>query len=1634
MAPGNLQLIAMTKTSLAKGNSALREGNYEEAVRHYVENLKISPAFWHNITFNLVIARQRYRVNRQRSEKQRIAVCGSGHPQNAAMRVYYLAMLYETLGEVEIIGSLFPGGSQDDCEPMRHISIPKHTFLVDDQGLFIEQAIQFVVNHPYDIVHLSKPHFPNMIMGILFKQIWDAKVLMDIDEEHYSFVNAETPLSLDDYINKFDALPLLDDLHGVKWTRLSLGLVSAFDVITSSNLALQHRYGGIILRDANGADSYQHALELKRKARQKIGISQDKKVVLIRAPSVEYKFLLESAQAIASLDRCDIVIAIIGDLIYPVQKEMLKTISGLEFVFIECRSMDEICEVGVVGDVYLILQEPETCSKLFNMTTKLGEVFAMIMPVMAAETSGLAETISNYPIIPVNLINLPEKLGKLLDDANIPLSLLEANHDIFLSNLTLAENRRHLKKTIAEKVNQPLKIQAERFAIQLGSNHLSSLVRGKKISIKSKPGTVTSPQLTDVPLGGWGTAFIPSNWSQYKTLLDKAERLFDPGYYATQIPNSYEVDLSLFQHFCLQGWREGLDPNPLFSTNEYLVLNADALDSDVNPLVHYVSSALRGYHNMGGIFDSKYYLDHHPDACDSGASPLEHFVFFGLRHGYKPSRGIDPFSFLAPKDLSAAPWKLAALLMERIKSAANTIEPISVSVKEAPDLTIIIYANDNATSVLCCITSLLEAPPKCPFEIIIADDGSHDHLPLLAARWKGVNRVPSCGHVGWAKAINRAAEFATGRFIAFLDGYCEVLSGWEEELMEALVCNSKRVVGGGKVVNVSGSIQHGGGFAWSEGKLTILGQDQDPKHPFFNYLRTVDFVSHTFLFVKSDAFYRVKGFDEAYGSPEYSAADFCLKMKRHGWQVVFQPFAQIIRYVNLNDWQNNSDKLLMENRWSEQLPPFIKDHSKSNRGVVGHALIVDQITPTPDQDSGSIDQVNLIVILLQLGWAVSFVPEVEMEHRKTYTTNLQKMGVQCIFKPYYVNLWDFIKDAGKTIDLALLYKGRPTVHYLDIIKPHCPKAKFIFDTVDIHHLRELREAELFKDENKKKYALQTKKIEIEAIRRTDCTIILSVAEEKLIRKEIPNAKLVVIPLIRDIPGPQFPREELHDICFIGGFLHQPNRDAIHYFVEYIWPLVSVRLLSVKFRIMGSNIPPDIYALQSDSVVIDGFVPDLKTSFAKCRLSVAPLRYGAGLKGKIASSLGFGIPCVATTIAAEGMGSGECFGVEIADEPYEFADKIVHLYTDHKHWSELSRTGLNYVNQEFSVQANKKRFSTILSDLELPFMDPSGLLASRIGLESENNNKRIIYNTVKQTRSPVSVLIPLYNHEKYIVSALESVFNQSYPPLEVIIIDDGSSDHSAEVARRLCDGYPGAKLFKQTNMGAHHTINTLIRRASQPIVSILNSDDTYHPKRLERCLNQMRDSCRKIITTAIEFINADGNYIENKWYEDGIAFWNSIANTSLALLNGNIFMSTSNLVMHRSLFRDIGYFRDFRYAHDLDFFIRALSKGHIFDFNTEPLLNYRYHPTNTISENHIKVRAEWAYICTSVLNDHPDCLLEGMQRWDYVNKLAEIMHKHQLSQSGLLILSTMRRDESELLAYSQIACRTDLRDTIQRSLE
>jgi len=383
------------------------------------------------------------------------------------------------------------------------------------------------------------------------------------------------------------------------------------------------------------------------------------------------------------------------------------------------------------------------------------------------------------------------------------------------------------------------------------------------------------------------------------------------------------------------------------------------------------------------------------------------------------------------------------------------------------------------------------------------------------------------------------------------------------------------------------------------------------------------------------------------------------------------------------------------------LPPPDDREALHLRGVVGHVLCIDQTYPVPDQDAGSLRQYQTLKILLALGWAVTFVPEVTMAAQEPYSTDLQRLGVQCVHRPHYQNLYEFVRDEGRSVDVAMLYKGPNSAHYRRIIEPHCPGAKYVLDTVDVHYLRELRQAELSGDPADMERALRDKEIELGVIAQSDCSVVLSSYEETLVRQELPDARLSRSSLIMDCPGPQVPPEALRDICVIGGFRHQPNGMAVHFFIRDIWPLIWPRLPGVRFRIMGSHPPPDILALACQDVLVDGFVPDLATSLARCRVSVVPLLYGAGVKGKIGSSLSFGVPCVSTPIGVEGMNIGSGEGVEVAEDPADFAEKVVRLYSDPAHWKRMSAGGMRFVDREFSLRAGLGRMAQMLTELDLP---------------------------------------------------------------------------------------------------------------------------------------------------------------------------------------------------------------------------------------------------------------------------------------------------------------------------------------------
>ena len=379
----------------------------------------------------------------------------------------------------------------------------------------------------------------------------------------------------------------------------------------------------------------------------------------------------------------------------------------------------------------------------------------------------------------------------------------------------------------------------------------------------------------------------------------------------------------------------------------------------------------------------------------------------------------------------------------------------------------------------------------------------------------------------------------------------------------------------------------------------------------------------------------------------------------------------------------------------------------------GRILVIDQKVPEPDQDSGSASTFSYLQILARAGFEVIFAPHdlaprpaygrilthLGVTSAERYLSALKRIGVKPLTAPQWTSINSVVEKVGPTCDLLLLYRAPYASRIFDLARRAAPAAKILFHAVDLHFLRMEREAKLFGDPLKVEAASTMRETELKLVSQADATIVVSEYESSLLRKLTPLARVHQIPILREAtPIPEGDWANRRDFLFIGGFEHAPNVDAVLWFVREVWPKLQAMGYSDSFTIAGSHVTPEINDLAGDRIVIRGYVRDLSPLFRKHRLSVAPLRYGGGIKGKIVTSLSFGLPVVATSIAAEGMGLGTDDGVLVADAADRMAEQIFRVYNDGDLWRRLSSNGYLTFQDRFSLAAGAGKVLAVINDL------------------------------------------------------------------------------------------------------------------------------------------------------------------------------------------------------------------------------------------------------------------------------------------------------------------------------------------------
>ncbi len=273
--------------------------------------------------------------------------------------------------------------------------------------------------------------------------------------------------------------------------------------------------------------------------------------------------------------------------------------------------------------------------------------------------------------------------------------------------------------------------------------------------------------------------------------------------------------------------------------------------------------------------------------------------------------------------------------------------------------------------------------------------------------------------------------------------------------------------------------------------------------------------------------------------------------------------------------------------------------------------------------------------------------------------------------------------------------------YHDLIKQRQPTVPIILDTVDVHFLRERMMAETLGDKTLIEKAEATRLRELAVYSWADYVWAVSDLDRAaLISEGLPEGKIHIVPNIHRVAGscPLLNAREKNTLLFVGGFSHQPNVDAVLFFHKEILPLIREKIPQVQVKIVGANPPESIRTLAGAGVTVTGFVPETRPYLDSATVSIVPLRFGAGMKGKVGEALAAGLPLVTTGIGAQGMPLVSGLECLIADQPEEFAAAVVRLLADPALWQSLSENGRKFIRDNFGHEAVQINLLSFIANL------------------------------------------------------------------------------------------------------------------------------------------------------------------------------------------------------------------------------------------------------------------------------------------------------------------------------------------------
>ena len=677
-----------------------------------------------------------------------------------------------------------------------------------------------------------------------------------------------------------------------------------------------------------------------------------------------------------------------------------------------------------------------------------------------------------------------------------------------------------------------------------------------------------------------------------------------------------------------------------------------------------------------------------------------------------------------------------------------------------------------------CIESIFKNTKYPYYRICVFDqastDGTKEYLDSLGDR---IDVIHSPKNIGFVLGNNEVIKKYPMNDVVLLNNDTLVTPGWLTALVECAYTGKDVGIVGAKLVYPDGRLQEAGCEIYCDGRGRNIGKFDDPYKPEYNKLKEVDYCSGSCLYIKREVFDKVGGFDEQYSPCYYEDTDLCFSARKAGFKVIYQPKCVVIHLEGATAGKvisTGAKKYQEINRpkfvkkWKEVL----KNHRRSPWEIPSidgkeKVLIIAQQPPMWDTASGAFRLYQMVKILTKY-YNVAFLAT-EALGKEKYVDDLKQLGVTVFYNDLERMRQLDIQADVLPIDLEAILRDNDfkaiflEVYnianiYIDHVRNYSPQSTVIIDSWDVCFVREERKADVLKEPLLKQKVAYNKLKELATYERGDVTLTVTENDRKALLKESPDLDVRIVPNIREIYPKEISWEQRKDLLFVGGFLHYPNVDSILYFCKEVWPIVKSKLPDIKLFIVGNAPPPEVMELQSEDIIITGWVPLTQPYLDSCRVSIAPITYGAGMKGKIDEAMCSGLPVVTTSMGAEGIGIVNGEHALIADTPEDFADAVVRLYKDKELWEKLSQNGKKLIKENYSPEAVEKKLLKILNTLP----EPKERHPERFRITVEDGSKLL------HSKELTVILIVTDNSEATRLS-MKSIFLNSDPQLSEIIV-------------------------------------------------------------------------------------------------------------------------------------------------------------------------------------------------------------------------------------------------------------------------